>query len=383
VTAPRRKRGTGSVRHHAPSGLWRATLPKAFDPTEHPEYFTSRAEAVDWLNVELAGGARLAAAPSGGMLLGDYLRSWLVTTGDSADWSPSTRDTQASHAEYLRPLFGRTLASITRGDLQSLVAALQRGSRREYGADGTGGHKLPSGGYVRNVAGTWRRAFASAVDDQLLSRNPAAKLTLPPARVGRRDSWTPAEIRVLAPATVGHPYEAVYAIVFGCGLRIAEARGLAWADVDWDGGRLRIWQQEYKGRGVIQRVKGGEGKWVTAPEPVMLAIERQLDRQDWWGVYVAEHEPGVIASYDVLVKHLKRLAVSVGVRPLTPHAGRHAVGNVLGAAGVPLATISDRLRQRSRTVTADWYLESEQEGEARATELLADLFGSPERAANG
>jgi integrase len=107
---------------------------------------------------------------------------------------------------------------------------------------------------------------------------------------------------------------------------------------------------------------------------VEAALRRQQERQDWAAVYPSEWRAGKRASYDVIRKHLRRLAAAVGVRVLSPHAGRHAVGNLLGAAGIPLATIATRLRHRSPKTTADWYLESESVGEEAASALLETLF---------
>jgi integrase len=372
----RRKPGTGSVRLHKPSGLWRATLPPSLDPTEHAYYFPMRAEAAAWLDGEIERRTVDPTRVSGRMTLGAYLRHFLQQESTSADWSPRTLESQGTNADYLRSLFDRSIDSITRVDLQPVVALLQTAMPREFTRqDGTVYTRCRplTAGSLHNAVGTWRRAFQAAVDDELIPRNPCAKLTLPPLNATRAESWTVAEARKLVPALRGHRFEGVYALIFGCGLRISEARGLAWADVDWQ--RSRAWiHQGADGPRMLRRVKGRVGKWVTLLPPVVAALRRQHATQDWPAEYVSEWAPGVRVSRDTLVSDLKKLAVSVGVRPFPPHAGRHAVGNVLGAARIPLAVISDRLRHRSRTVTSDWYLEGDVDGEEQASQVLSDLF---------
>lgn len=375
----RRTPGTGSIRFHKPSKLWRATLPPALDPTGKPSYFATYAEAEAWLDSELAKAASSTGPLSGTTPLGVYIDRYLASESTSAQWSPRTLASQGTNADYLKSLYDRPIASITRLDLQAIIELLQTDAPREFTrADGsTYTRRRPLGaGALHNAVGLWRRAFQAAVDDRLIPENPCRRLTLPPLDTERADSWTPAEARTLVPRLVGHRFEAMYALIFGCGLRISEARGLAWVDVDWEHGRAWIWRHG-DGPRILNRVKGRVGKWVPLLPPVLAALRRQQQRQTWEAEYVSEWHNGrkvVRVSRDTLVSDLKTLAVEAGVRPFPPHAGRHAVGNVLGAARIPLSVISDRLRHRSRTITADWYLESDDEGHERASRVLSDLF---------
>lgn len=379
---PRRKPGTGSVRYHPPSTLWRATLPPKLDPKQAPHYEPTRDLATAWLDAEIARLMAPTTVISGQTTVGAYLRHYLAQEAASAQWSPRTLASQGTNADYLRELYDREIDAIGRPDLQPIVARLQTDAPREYvhpnGTTYTRCTPLSSGS-LHNAVGLWRRAFQAAVDDGLIQQNPCRRLTLPPLRQRRAESWTPAEARVLVPRIVTHRFAAVYALIFGAGLRIAEARGLAWDDVDWTNARAWIWQQA-DGPRILKRVKGRDGKWVSLLAPVLAILRRQQQRQTWTAEYVSEWDNGrriVRVSRDTLVSDLKALATEAGVRPFPPHAGRHAVGNVLGAANVPLAVISDRLRHRSRTVTADWYLESDTTGHEQADQILSDLFGTP------
>lgn len=378
-TPPRRAPGTGSVRWHAPSKLWRATLPPKLDPKAKPHYEPTYDLAAAWLDAEIARLTTPEVVVSGTMTLGAYLRHYLAQESASAQWSPRTLASQGTNADYLKALYDDALDAIGRPDLQPIVARLQTDAPREYtrpdGSTYTRRRPL-SPGSLHNAVGLWRRAFQAAVDDELIPRNPCARLTLPPNRPRRAESWTPAEARILVPHIVTHRFSAMYALIFGCGLRIAEARGLAWSDVDWAHHRAWVWQQA-DGPRILKRVKGRDGKWVTLILPVVAILRAWQREQTWAAEYISEWKPGVRVSRDTLVSDLKKLAREVGVRPFPPHAGRHAVGNVLGAARIPLAVISDRLRHGNRMTTANWYLESDQDGHERADAVLADLFSAP------
>lgn len=384
----RRKPGQGGISFHRPSGLWRATLPPKLDPKQAPAYFQTREDAVAWLDGEIARRTAHTAPISGRTPLGAYLAHYLARESASARWSPRTLASAITNGNYLRAQFDTPLGDVTRGDLQAVVAALQTDAPRTFRrADGTSyERRRPLGaGALHNAVGLWRRAFAAAVEDELIARNPCARLTLPPQDRERADSWTPAEARRIVPTIRGHRFEALYALIFGCGLRISEARGLAWADVDWEQARARI-RRGADGPRILERVKGRAARWVPLLPPVVAALRRQRQRQDWPAVYVSEWDNGrrvARVSRDTLVADLKRLAADAGVRPFPPHAGRHAVGNVLGAARVPLSVIADRLRHRSRSVTADWYISEDIDGEAEASRVLEDLFGGPDPGGTG
>lgn len=376
----RRARGSGSVREHAPSASWRAVLPRRLDPDQHAYYFPTRELAVSWLDAEIARLSQPPAPPTAADLpLRTYTADWLQTVAASADWSDGTVRTHVTLFSYLDALGDRTLADVTRRDLQAIVADLQANGGYRAMANGTVRRRKLTADYLHLVVGAWRRAFQTAVEDGLIAHNPAARLVLPPRELARRPGWTPDEARAIAAASVGTLHEAVLALVFSLGLRVAEAIGVAWEDVDFERKRVRIWRQGDR-RTVRQRTKGRTDTLMEMLAPLEAALRRQAERQTWDAVYVSEWRPGVRVSRDTLTAHLKQLAASVGARPLSPHAARHAAGNVLGAAGVPLATIAARLRHRDPAVTARWYLETERAGERAASELLSGLFGeAPER----
>lgn len=385
MAGERRKRGTGSVRYHRPSGLWRAQFPKAADPTQRAEYFPTAALATRWLDGELERLARIAAGPTSNMPLREYLLAWLEAESASADWSPGTVDSILSHFGYLDALGDRPLASITRLDLQAIIADLVRnGGKGHARKDGTRVRRPLKGSYIALAVGYWRRALERAVEDDLIEKNPAKRLTLPPNDNRQRESWTPEEARKLASGLAGSPHEAILALILGCGLRIGEALALRWDAVDWQ--RQVVWiarTDSGRQRGVLERTKSRTKDDVPLIPPVLAALRRQRERQTWEAVYVSEWREGQRVSRDAVDDHLKVLAKRLGIRPLSPHAGRHAVGNLLGSSNVPLATISKRLRHQSTKTTADWYLATEDEGEQLASRLLETLFTSAEDAANG
>jgi integrase len=84
----------------------------------------------------------------------------------------------------------------------------------------------------------------------LLGRNPCDAVSVP--RPARREMQTlsEAQLRQLFEATADHRLHAVWVLLATTGLRLGEALGLAWADLDRTAGRVKV-------RRALQRQRGG------------------------------------------------------------------------------------------------------------------------------
>ena len=153
-----------------------------------------------------------------------YLSSWLE---DSV--RPSVRWT--THRAYslcmrrLFPLVGHLrLATLTPQAVQAAYAALlQKGLSRRS---------------VEQTHTVLHRALRQAVLWGLMLRNPTEAVTVP--RPNRREMHTLTEEEVgrLFQATKGHRLHTLWVLLATTGLRLGEALGLLWSDIDFAGDRL-------------------------------------------------------------------------------------------------------------------------------------------------
>jgi hypothetical protein len=94
------------------------------------------------------------------------------------------------------------------------------------------------------------KTISQAVRWDLIARNPAASADPPKVRHEEITPLSTDQARVFLDAARGQKYEALYVLSLTCGLRMGEALGLKWSDMDLDAGILRVNRQ-------LQRIREG------------------------------------------------------------------------------------------------------------------------------
>lgn len=365
----RRRRGTGSI-STAADGTIRARLPASVDPKRTAKEFPPGhlAEAHAWLDAHLNPQAIPESAVS------PTLRNW------SGQWydtyvapirPPNTARAYLHALRQLEPLYAMPIDRLRASDLQARVAVLA-----ERVAPTT----------LQGVTGVWRQCLEAAVDDGLLLRNPGRRLSLPaippptPAR-----HVTAAEVAVLWPAIRGARFEAAYAIILGCGLRLGEVLGLHWSSVDWE--RHRLWIQDQYTNGHWRPLpKARNPHWVPLPEEVAAALRRQRDRQpDTYTLVFQSPYRGKVSKHDpnprpwsrpLVGAELSAIVKRVGLDPMTPHAGRHGLATLLLENGVPAPVIAERLGNTPLMIL-NVYSHTSVAGIERANRIVDQYLGQP------
>jgi integrase len=93
---------------------------------------------------------------------------------------------------------------------------------------------------MRTVLGA---ALTQAMREELVSRNVARLVTLPPNRPARQQPWSPNEALAFLRAARGDGLYAAFVLLLAYGLRRGEVLGLSWRDVDLDHGVVRVRQK--------------------------------------------------------------------------------------------------------------------------------------------
>ena len=252
---------------------------------------------------------------------------------------------------------------------------------------------------------TARQVFAAAVELNLIASNPAERLK--PPKVVKRPGriLTIDEVGALFEATDGHRYGAVVRILFTTGLRVSEALGLSWDDIDLDTGRATVRRAvTYSvAHGTAlgpPKTEGATGVHHLAPGTIgkLLAWrERQADEHHVAGSLWREHryegekvalvfttEFGGLVSRQHVDVLLRRSAVKVGIDPthLGTHVGRRTVVTTLYANGAELADIARHVGHANTSTTAG-YVSSLGDRPERTASLAASLLDRPIAGAGG
>lgn len=213
---------------------------------------------------------------------------------------------------------------------------------------------------INNVLGPLRGVFDDAVDEGTLATNPLDGLKV--RRRGRIssnddiDPFTPDEIRVLL-ATASDPQMRNYCqFNLATGLRTSEMIGLAWGDVDFVAGTIRVRRAVVMGK--LKAPKTDAGARVVDLSPPALAALRAQKAATFLAGGRVFHNPGTELPWtsDRAVRvRFKTLLQRAGVRYRYPYQMRHTFASIALSAGENVMWVSKQMGHRDWTITARIY----------------------------
>jgi integrase len=373
--AKRRGRGEGSIRERA-DGRWEVRIDLGRGPDgrrrRKSAFATTQADAVNLLkrlNGRAVDGHLLTTSTP---TVGSYLDEWFATNRDA--WRPSTqRGYRDAIDRYLRPVFGALR-------LEKLApAVIQRWLVQ---------HKTTSGARRRITLAhaVLRSALSDAQRLQLVSINAATmvKVPKPPTR-----TIAPLDVDqaiTFLDAAGKHRLGALFSVALACGLRLGEATGLKWDDVDLANGDLRIRQQlqVVNKRLVLQELKTEKSRRTLAlplvcVEALRTYRKRQLEQRlkagaDWveTGLVFTTlrrgkgRKLGTALHPRNVLRTLHAIMVAADLPLMRFHDLRHSAASLLIAEGVQLAEVSMLLGHSELRVTADLYTHLVKQTSAKA-----------------
>ncbi|MEO6796832.1 MAG: site-specific integrase [Candidatus Dormibacter sp.] len=320
-----------------------------------------------------------------------YLQSWLMV--GRTRLRPMTLVTYARDVRRLTNVLGDIpLRNLTPGLIQSAYARL-----------------LEAGFSKRTVEQTHavlHRALDQAMHWGLTSRNPA-ELVSPPRSVRREmTALSGDQLRRLLQLTTGSHWHPMWVLLGTSGLRLGEALGLHWQDIDLPGRRLavRCALQRQRGRGLVlvPPKTPRSRRTIYLSELARLALEEQ--RQVQWrrrssakrwtnSGLVFTNRTGGGLEQGVAERALVQALAEAGLPRVRVHDLRHTTASLLLAAGTHPKLVQDLLGHSTITLTLDTYSHLTQplhQEVARTMDLVlaspggceisnqqGDLFGAP------
>ncbi len=233
----------------------------------------------------------------------------------------------------------------------------------------------------------------------IVSVNPVAKVRPPKVQPKPGTVLAPADVARLLDSTGMHRYGPVVALLFTSGLRVSEALGLSWDDVDLDDGvatvRRCVMYSSATGKAFgPPKTSGALGTHFLAPGTVsklttwrttQAAERRALGSR--WPIHVYEGRPvdpvftttaGELVSRQHIDALLRRTGTSLGfdVAHLGTHVGRRSLITALYTNGVQLDDIQHHIGHSDSRTTAG-YVASLGKRPQRTASIAAQLMDRP------
>jgi integrase len=337
--------------------------------------------------------------------LEQFLTRWLADVARVRVRSRTFDTYEAAIRRHIVPYLGKhRLSRLAAQDVQTWLSTLKA-------ADVPVGRRR----YARVVL---RCALNTARRWALVGQNVATLVDVPRATPREIVPLDPDQARKLLSKSVGHPLHAFVAVALGCGLRLGEALGLHWADIDFDAGTLHVrralqrsggdaakrrellmnrrqlLEALRKARAVQDRAERnaiGEQlvdvrkalaavkttiqlvepksrrsrRTIALPAVTVMALRkhRVRQRQARLGMGPAWREQGFVFTTPTgtpcdphnLHKQFKALLASAGLPPMRVHDLRHSCASLLLAHGVDPRTIMETLGHSQISLTLNTY----------------------------
>jgi integrase len=288
-----------------------------------------------------------------------FFRCWLE---DSVKPSvrPLTHEQYSQHVRlYLTPLLGHH--QLTKLAPQHVRAFMTR--------------KLNDGLSPRTVQLSLvilRKALGQALKEGLLGRNVSKLVDSPYVRRFEAATLSPEQSRVFLDAAAGERLEALYTAALAVGLRMGEALGLRWADIDLDRRALSV-------KRILERIGRGSKSTLQFVEPKTSRSRRTVNLPDAAVKTLRAHrvrqleerlaagtrwqDQGLIFPTTIgtpiephsLHDDFKRILAKAGLPDMRFHDLRHSAASLMLAQGIPLRSIQEILGHSSISLTANLY----------------------------
>lgn len=238
-----------------------------------------------------------------------------------------------------------------------------------------------------------RRALGQAVKDGLLGRNVAKLVDGPRVERFEAKSLSPEQARRLLDTVDGHRLEALYTAALAVGLRMGEALGLRWQDVDLDRRTLtvnRILERIGRGHGstlqLVEPKTSRSRRTVNLPETAVRTFKAHRIRQLEARLAAGSrwHDQNLIFP-NTLGKPLdphelhdgfKALLLKAGLPDCRFHDLRHSAASLMLAQGVPLRSIQEILGHSSIALTANLYAHVGEHLKREAADAMDSILGN-------
>ena len=319
--------------------------------------------------------------PSRSQTLTQYLSGWLETVRPTI--KPRTHESYALNARRILPHLGRVrLDALTPAQVQDCYNQL-----------------LASGLSPRSVQqahALLHKALADAMRLDLVPRNVAGAVNVPRPRRREMQTLTAEQLQLLFEVTRDDRFGALWVLLGTAGLRLGEALGLKWSDIEFSRRTLLV-------RRAVQRQKGGVGLVFVEPKTARSrrtiqlstlaadALKRHQERQTFERKTAAEawHDHDLVFCTHAgnpleiarIHDNFKPSLARTGLPNIRVHDLRHTAATLMLEQGVHPKVVQEMLGHSSIALTLDTYSHVAPTMHRDAVNRIDALFKNSTRAA--
>jgi integrase len=363
-------------------------------PGEGRKYITAKTKSEVREKYEVEIERRKAKLKPGKLKLGEFLNKFLdrVKAGEAQEIEISTFSDYRYHiGHHITPFIGE----IPLSDLEADRIDQWRGEYRNRVSDRGRPYSARTMNYSLSVL---HNALNYAVRWKHIAVNPAAAAyrsrqgkTVEPITADR--VFSPEEVNAMIEAAKGGPYDALFRVAFGGGMRKGEIMGLQWEALDLDRGRVavhRSWSQtkQPKSEGPANVLKSTKNRksirTIKLPEDSIAALRAHADltlrTEGKLSGFVFTTGNGTPYDQSNLNRPFKKLAASLGIkRRVTFYDSRHTHATLLLQNGTIDHAIGGRLGHSSTRLVNDLYAHFRPEADDKSAETFDRIFADAKK----
>lgn len=289
-----------------------------------------------------------------------YLERWLA--GRVLKPTTASGYEQLVRTQIKPKIGGIRLQDLDTGTLKAYYGELRKGGR----LNGRGGLSPRTVQLIHTIL---RRALADAVEEKLITANPADFRDHPKAPKAREMRvWNKDQMRRFLNYVEGSKLEALSMLAATTGMRRGELAGVRWSDVDLEARRLQVAQTVVLVRAVVtfSTPKTDKGKRNIPLDAATVGALR-AHRTRWLEAKLAKGadfkgldlvfclEDGSPIHPEAIANAFQAAARTAGLPVIRFHDLRHSYASIALMAGVPARVVADRLGHSDVKVTLGIY----------------------------
>lgn len=249
------------------------------------------------------------------------------------------------------------LNKLTTNDLQQFYNRMSESGRVQR-KESQNKPKGLSAKTVRNIHCFISHSMNRAVDEKLISENPASRCILPKKEQKEIEILPLTDLQKFFEEAKNSSVFELYYTELATGLRRGELLGLKWTDIDFNANSIYIQRQITRTDGEVKesplKTKNAYRQIIVPPEVSQILKEKQT-REDGFSEYVFSSPTGGPISPDSVLKMLHRVLKRAGLEKVRFHALRHTFATMALQNGVDVKTLSGLLGHYSAGFTLDTY----------------------------